>query len=185
MWNMVTLDGFFEGEKPWDLSFHNLVWGEELESLSIEQLESADMLIFGRNTYEGMASYWSKEKGKVADRMNRIKKFVCSSTLKTADWNNTTIIKDTVVQIQKLKEQGDGNMLVFGSAMLSNSLIKANLFDEYRLCVAPVILGKGRRLFADDLKYQQLSLLETKPLSTGGVILRYIVKDAKGINHLS
>ena len=177
MWNVVTLDGCFEGKKPWDLDFHNLVWGDELERLSIEQLDSADALIFGAATYKGMASYWSKEKGDIADRMNRIQKYACSSKLANADWNNTTILKDAVSEISKLKEKGDGNMFVFGSAALSNSLANAGLFDEYRLCLAPVILGQGRRLFNSGLPYQELSLLETRQLSTGGVLLRYGRKD--------
>jgi len=173
MWDLVTLDGYFEGSKPWDLEFHNLVWGDELERFSIEQLDTADALVFGEVTYAGMASYWSKERGEVADRMNRIKKYACSPTLQSVDWNNTTIIKDAVAEIPKLKEAGDGNLFVFGSGKLSDAFIRASLYDEYRLCIAPVILGKGRRLFEDGLPYQALSLLETRPLATGGVILRY------------
>ena len=72
MWNLITLDGYFEGEKNWDLSFHELVWGEELEKFSIEQLDRADYLVFGRVTYQGMADYWKNEKGEIADRMNSI-----------------------------------------------------------------------------------------------------------------
>jgi dihydrofolate reductase len=176
MWNVVTLDGYFEGEKPWDLDFHQTVWGEELEELSIEQLKSADMIIYGEKTYKGMADYWTKEKGETAKYMNEIPKVVCSPTLKTADWKDTTIVRDAAAEIPKLKKEGDGNLFVFGSAMLSDSLIKAGLFDEYRLCIAPVILGKGRRLFAEGLPYLELSLLEANPLKSGGVILRYGVK---------
>ena len=173
MFNMITLDGYFEGEKNWDLGFHDLAWGKELEQLSNEQLQSADMLVFGSVTYEGMAKYWSNEKGEIADHMNRIQKVVCSPTLKSADWNNTTIVKDAVVELPKLKQQGNGNMFVFGSGKLSETLMKANLFDEYRLVIVPVFLGKGRRLFNQGLNYQSLKLLEARPLSTGGVILPY------------
>lgn len=173
MFNLITLDGYFEGEKNWDLGFHDLVWGKELEQLSNEQLESADMLVFGGVTYEGMAKYWSKEKGETADRMNRIPKVICSSTLKSADWNNTTILKDAVAELPKLKQQGNGNMFVFGSGILCESLMKANLFDEYRLVIVPVFIGKGRRLFNQGLNYQPLKVLEARALSTGGVILRY------------
>jgi len=77
MWNLVTLDGFFEGENNWDLAFHELVWGKELEQISTEQLRSADMLVFGKLTYQGMAQYWSKEKGEISDFMNGIAKTVC------------------------------------------------------------------------------------------------------------
>lgn len=172
MWNLITLDGYFEGKKAWDLDFHQSVWGEELEAYSIEQLDSADGLVFGANTYKGMTEYWQKEKGEIADRMNRIKKYVCSPTLQKADWNNTTIIKDAVAELPELKEE-DGDLFVFGSGMLSASLIKAGLFDEYRLCVVPVILGEGKRLFPEGLSYSELTLLEARPLTSGGVILKY------------
>lgn len=174
MWNVISLDGCFEGEKAWDLDFHELAWGKELQDFGIEQLESADMIIYGEETYKGMSDYWSKAKGKTAEYMNKIPKAVCSPTFKNADWNNTTIVKDAVTEIPKLKQAGDGNMFVFGSAILSESLMKANLFDEYRLCVVPVFLGrKGRRLFSEGLPYQKLKLLEARSLQTGGVILRY------------
>lgn len=173
MWNVVTLDGHFEGTRPWDLEFHNLVWGDELEHFSIEQLDSAHALVFGGNTYKGMAEYWSKEKGDVADRMNQIKKYVCSPTLEKAEWNNTDIIRDGVSELPNLKAEGSGDMFVFGSGILSDSLMKAGLFDEYRLCVAPVFLGEGRRLFNEGLPYEKLTLLEARSFKTGGVILRY------------
>ncbi|MBP7134095.1 dihydrofolate reductase family protein [Patescibacteria group bacterium] len=178
MWNVISLDGCFEGEKPWDLSFHELVWGKELEEVSHEQLASADLLIFGENTYKGMAEYWSNAEGdtaegKTAKTMNTIRKIVCSPTLEHADWNNTTIVRDAVAEIPTLKQEGDGNMFVFGSGILSESLMHAKLFDEYRLVVAPVFLGKGRRLFNNGLDYQTLKLLEARPLATGGVLLRY------------
>ena len=93
MWNVITLDGYFEGNQNWDLSFHNIVWGQELEKLSIEQLNSADYLVFGRVTYEGMAAHWQKEKGEIADLMNKIPKVVFYKTLKSVDWNNAALIK--------------------------------------------------------------------------------------------
>jgi len=175
MWNVVTLDGYFEGEKNWDLSFHELVWGKELEELSLTQLKSADMLVFGATTYKGMADYWTKAEGEIeiAKFMNEIQKVVCSSTLKTADWNNTIIVKDAVAEIPKLKQQGNGDMFVFGSGNLSESLMKAELFDEIRLCIAPVLLGKGRLLFPHGIPHKKLKLLESRPLTTGGIILRY------------
>jgi dihydrofolate reductase len=174
MWNVISLDGYFEGAKAWDLDFHQSVWGKELEDYSIEQLGTADMLVFGSKTYQGMADYWSKADGEPeTPHMNKIPKIVCSTTLEVAEWENTTIVKDAVAEIPKLKQQGDGNMFVFGSGMLSASLMKANLFDEYRLCVAPVFLGAGKRLFSEGLPYQKLKLLEARPLKTGGVILMY------------
>ena len=175
MWNVITLDGYFEGEKNWDLNFHELVWGKELEELSLTQLKSADMLVFGATTYKGMADYWTKPEGEIeiAKFMNEIQKVVCSSTLKTADWNNTIIVKDAVTEIPKLKQQGNGDMYVFGSGNLSESLMKAELFDEFRLCIAPVFLGNGRLLFNQGIPHKKLKLLEARPLATGGIILRY------------
>ena len=175
MWNLVTLDGCFEGEKNWDLDFHSLVWGPELEQLSIEQLESADMLVFGDVTYDGMAKYWqtTKDEGKTKDLMNSIKKVVCSKTREKADWNNTVIVKDAVSEIKKLKNEGDRPMFVFGSAILSKSLMNAGLFDEIRLCIAPVILGKGRHLFNEETHKQNLKLEQSQILPKGGVILKY------------
>lgn len=176
MWNVITLDGYFEGEKNWDLSFHGLVWGKELEEFSLTQLRSADLLVFGATTYKGMADYWTKateEEGEVAKFMNQIPKLACSTTLKDANWKNTTITKDAVTEISKLKKEGNGNMFVFGSGILSASLMKAGLFDEYRICIAPVFLGKGRRLFQEGIPNNQLKLVETNPLTTGGVVLFY------------
>jgi dihydrofolate reductase len=174
MWNVVTLDGYFEGEKPWDLDFHQTVWGEELEDFTTEQLDSADMIVYGDKTYHGMAEYWMNAKDEPkAEQLNTMPKVICSTTIETPEWQNTTIVRDAVTELPVMKQQGDGNMFVFGSAELSESLMKANLFDEYRLCVAPVFLGKGRRLFREGLPYQKLKLLEERPLKTGGVILMY------------
>lgn len=176
MWNLITLDGYFEGGKAWDLSFHRTAFGDELQDYSIEQLKTADMLVFGKKTYEGMADYWTSAEAaedEVAGYMNKIPKIVCSTSLQTADWNNSTVVKDAVAEIPKLKTEGDGNMFVFGSGNLSESLMKADLFDEYRLCIAPVFLGKGKRLFNEGLPYQKLTLLKERPLQTGGVIVMY------------
>lgn len=174
MWNVMTLDGCFEGNQNWDLSFHGTVYGEELEQLSIEQLNAADCIIFGRVTYEGMAAYWTNEEGEVADLMNGIPKIVVSKTLKSADWNNTALISENAsAEIKKLKEQGGKDMYVFGSANLSETFINNDLFDEYRICIAPVLLGNGQPLFRQGIAPKNLSLVSTQQLTTGGVILKY------------
>lgn len=176
VWNVVTLDGCFEGEKPWDLSFHSLVWGPELQALSLEQLREADMLVFGENTYKGMAEYWptAEGEGEVTAFMNSIPKVVCSSSREKAEWNNTTIVRDAISELQRLKEQGDGPMYIFGSGKLTRSLMNAGIIDEIRLCVAPIILGRGRRLFTDENRTCNLTLLESRPLQNSGVILWYL-----------
>jgi len=176
MWNVITLDGYFEGNQNWDLSFHEVIWGPELEKISIEQLKSADFLVFGRVTYEGMAAYWTtaEGEGEVAELMNKIPKLVFSRTLKTVDWNNSTLVTgDASAEISKLKREGNGDMYVFGSANLSETFMNDNLFDEYRIGIAPVILGSGRPLFRNGISSRKLALVSTQQLSTGGVILKY------------
>jgi dihydrofolate reductase len=174
MWNLISLDGFFEGTKSWKLDWHQTVWGPELEALSIQQLSSADRLLFGRITYEGMAAHWRTAQGEVADFMNRLPKFVFSRTLSRIDWSNATLVSQGAVEkVADLKRQGDGNTFVFGSGNLSTTLINHGLFDEYRLAVTPTILGSGRPLFAQSSRRMQLKLLEARSLSSGCVILRY------------
>ncbi len=181
MWNIITLDGYFEGNKNWDLNFHNIIWGQELEKMGIEQLKSADFLVFGRITYEGMAAYWKTAGGaeaEIAELMNKIPKLVFSRTLKSVDWNNSTVINgNPSAEISRLKHQGDRDMYVFGSANLSETFINDNLFDEYRIGISPVILGSGRSLFSNGISSRELTLVSSQQLSTGGVILTYTKKE--------
>lgn len=174
----MTIDGYFEGEKKWDLNWHNYAWGDELEKFSLEQLKSGDLLLFGRETYQGMANYWTtaegEEEAEIAELMNSIPKIVISSTLEKATWNNTKLIKtDAIKEITKLKKATGKDILIFGSANLISSLMGADLIDEYRLCIVPVILGTGQPLFKEHDKIKKLNLLKTKPLKTGGIILTY------------
>jgi dihydrofolate reductase len=174
MWNMVTLDGFFEGSQSWDIDWHNLGWGDELEQLSKDQLASADMLLFGRVTYQGMAGYWSSETGEIADFMNSVPKVVFSRTLDSADWNNARLVKtDACEEVARLKEEAGNEMFIFGSADLSASLMNKGLIDEYRLGLNPIVLGGGNRLFKPTPNRLPMKLLEARPLKTGCVILRY------------
>jgi dihydrofolate reductase len=174
MWNLITLDGFFEGPKSWDLDWHEYVWGEELEQLSIAQLKSADMLLFGRVTYQGMASYWPSATGEVSDMMNGMAKVVFSRTLDQAEWANTRLVKaDAADEVKKLKSQPGKDLFVFGSANLSSTLIGHDLFDEFRVCLVPVVLGGGNPLFKAAPGRVRMKLLEARPLKSGGVIMRY------------
>ncbi|MDB5621463.1 MAG: dihydrofolate reductase [Devosia sp.] len=178
-WNVMTLDGYFEGTEPWDLSFHGSIWGPELEAMSLEQLAGDTSLVFGRKTYQGMAAYWpdAADEGAVTGRMNAIPKFVVSNTLTQADWNNTRVLGgDAAKQIAALKREDGGDLYVFGSAQLLESLLAAGLVDEYRLGLAPVVLGRGTPLFKPAEGPQNWTLLEARPLQTGGVILRYGVQ---------
>jgi dihydrofolate reductase len=174
MWNLLTLDGFFEGTKSWELDFHQYAWGDELERLSLDQLHTADMLLFGRVTDEGMVAHWQTAKGEIADLTNRLPKVVFSRTLERADWVNTKLVKGNVAaEMHELKRKGEGDIFVFGSADLSATLMEHGLFDEYRLALVPVLLGRGKPLFGPNLSQLRLKLLEARPLSTGCVILRY------------
>lgn len=174
MWNMVTLDGFFEGRKSWEIDWHELGWGKELEQLSIDQLKSVGALLFGRITYQGMAAYWSTAKGETADLMNEVPKIVFSRTLAKADWRNTRLVKGNAEEeVPKLKQQPGKDMFIFGSANLSSALMEHGLIDEYRIALNPVILGGGNPLFKPSPERTRLKLVEAKPLKTGVVILRY------------
>jgi dihydrofolate reductase len=175
MWNLMTLDGFVEGPNR-DISWHLDVWGEELERLSIEQLRSAGGLMFGRVTYELMANHWPSATGEVAEvaeRMNALPKYVFSRTLKKSDWNNTQLFSaDLPGAVAKIKRESARDIFLFGSANLAESLIPHGLIDEFRIAVNPVILGGGTPLFKQGERVK-LKLLDSKPMSTGIVIVRY------------
>ena len=177
MWNVQTLDGYFEGKAPWDLEFHEAAWGEELQQFSLDQLKEIGAVLYGRATYEGMASYWAKATGPTADAMNDLPKIVFSRTLDAAPWKNTRLgRRDAAEEIAELKRGEGKDLFVFGSAKLSDSLLRRGLFDELRICVAPVVLGTGVPLFKPGSPRQNLALLESRPLATGGIILRYGAK---------
>lgn len=175
MWNLITLDGFFEGAKKWDLDFHNTVWGDELEQLSLQQLNQCHALVFGRITYEGMAAYWKTAPGEaeVARFMNALPKVVFSRTLENADWNNTRVAKGNIAEEIAALKQSKKDSYIFGSADLSAALMTLGLIDEYRICVVPVVLGRGTPLFKSSPEHFPLQLLSTQVLKNGGVILRY------------
>lgn len=173
-WNVMTLDGRFEGDAPWQLDFHETVWGDELERFSLEQGDDMDILLFGRRTYEGMAAYWAAETGEIADFMNAVEKRVASRTLDKVDWANSRLIEGDVVEaVRALKRQDGRNIYVFGSADLLDTLLAHDLVDEYRVCLAPVVRGSGTPLFKPAIKARTMALLEARPLKTSGVILRY------------
>ncbi len=180
MWNLQTLDGAFDGRRAWELDWHESVWGPELERLSIEQLGAASGLIFGRVTYEGMAAYWPTaeekgEKGEIADLMNAIPKVVFSRTLGAATWRNTRLVKESAeTEIARLKREPGKDLLLFGSANLADTLITHGLIDEFRICLAPLVMGGGSALFKPRPERIPLRLLESRPLTNGAVILRYV-----------
>jgi dihydrofolate reductase len=177
VWNLVTLDGYFEGTEKWDLAFHNDAWGEELDALSKEFGERAQCLVFGRVTHDGMKAYWTsaeaKEDSQVTRYMNDLPKLVASRTVQSSDWNNTRVTADIVGEVAKLRAAPGKDVLVFGSAELIDTLLAARQIDELMLAVVPVRLGAGTSFFKPGSERQKLELLESRPLKNGTVILCY------------
>jgi dihydrofolate reductase len=150
-------------------------WNDEVAKFKQDELVASDALLLGRVTYEGFAAAWPSmaDEGGFAAKMNTIRKYVVSSTLDKADWNNSTIITgDLVDAIADLKSQPGDDILVGGSATLVRSLARHRLVDEFRLAVYPVVLGHGKRLFAD-AGHTGLELVDHQPTSTGVVLLSY------------
>jgi len=173
-WNMMSLDGSFEGEKSWDVEWFFPFFGDEMQAFSLEQLRSAGMLLFGRVTYEGMAAHWKSAQGEVADFMNILPKTVFSNTLERADWANTSLVRgDAAAAAGELKRRLSKDIFVFGSGNLCAALLEAGLFDEVRLALIPLVLGRGARLFGRGLSRVGMRLLEARPVSNGCIILRY------------
>jgi dihydrofolate reductase len=177
VWNLVTLDGLFEGPTKWDLAFHGDAWCDELADLSKEFGEKAGLLVFGRVTYEGMKAYWTstEEEGETKIFMNSLPKLVASRSLTASDWNNTQVTADIAGEIARRKAASGKDIYVFGSAELTDCLLRDGLVDEIMLCVAPVLLGAGTPFFKPGSPTRKLSLTQSRPLSNGAVILTYAV----------
>jgi dihydrofolate reductase len=175
VWNMVTLDGFFEGESKWEISFHADGWSDELSVMSNTFGDEAGLLVFGRITYEGMKAYWTstEEEGATRTYMNALPKLVASRTLTSSDWNNTRMTADPVAEIGRLRKEESKNIYIFGSAELADTLMSAGVVDEVMLGIVPVTLGRGNPFFKQHDKKSKFTLIEARPLKSGTVILRY------------
>jgi len=174
--NMVTLDGFFEGPNR-DISWHNV--DDEFNQFAVEQANAVGAILFGRVTYELMASYWptpaaQSDDPMVANLMNTLPKVVFSRTLERADWDNTRLIKDNVAEeVLKMKQEPGNDLAVFGSANLLSSLMQMNLVDEHRVMVNPVLIGSGTPLFRNIDQKVNLKLVKTRTFKSGNVLLYY------------
>jgi dihydrofolate reductase len=149
--------------------------GPEGDKFKHEELFASAAGLLGRRTYEGFAAVWPtvKDETGFAERMNSLPKFVASKTIKTADWNNSTVLRGNLAdQVMSLKGQTTGDILVYGSAAVVHALMPHGLVDEFRLMVYPTILGRGKQLFPDGIK-AALRLVECKQLGSGIVLLRY------------
>jgi dihydrofolate reductase len=170
--NLMSLDGYFEGpnhERDWFL-----LDGDFFEYVR-ELLGEAGTLLFGRRTYEMMAAHWpAAPADETAYKMNHLPKIVFSGTLDKAEWNNTSIVKDSYAEeILKIKQSGKGDLVLLGSAMLASHFLQYGLIDEYRVILNPVLLGAGQPLFPDIKQRIKLKLARTKPLASGVIILYY------------
>lgn len=172
---MTTLDGFYEGPNQ-EFDFW-LASDGEFDAFSVEQLDSADTLVFGRMTYEGMAGYWpspeaSRDNPAVASRMNAMPKVVVSSTLARTSWNGSTLLRD-LEGMRILKSNPGGELLVLGSPCLTANLAHLGLLDELRIMVNPVALGDGKSLFLSMQSRLRFQLLNARTFASGNVLLTY------------
>jgi dihydrofolate reductase len=171
----ITLDGVFDASSmnQWHAPYHS----DSRARCIIEDILGADAFLYGRATYEMLAPYWSALKNNemgVADKLNSAPKYVVSTTLQKAEWNNSTIISNDVVdEVKKLKEQPGGYILVDGSATLVHTLMEAGLVDEFRFLVHPVIMGSGKRFFKEGEPITNLKLVSSQTLDLGVLQLVY------------
>jgi dihydrofolate reductase len=148
--------------------------GEEGDKFKLDETMDSDALLLGRVTYEGFAKAWPNMEGEFADKFNAMPKYVVSSTLEDPEWNNTTVLGgDLKEEVAKLKEQGDGDIVVHGSAQLVQGLLADDLVDELRVMVFPVVLGSGKRLFGETEDKKSLKLTDSKVVGDGVAILVY------------
>jgi len=181
----VTLDGVMVdpggGEKDrfdrggWAFQFDR---GEDGDAFKFDELEAADAQLLGRVTYEGFAKAWPTMEGtgEFGEKMNSMPKFVVSSTLEDPTWNNTTVLgADWPSEVAALKERYEGDILVAGSAQLVHGLLEHDLVDELHLIVFPVMLGAGKKLFADTEGTKPFGLTETK--QAGATVILVLTRD--------
>jgi len=148
----------------------------EMQHVIGARMGSSWSLLAGRVTYEDLAGFWPKQPANpITDALNNAEKFVISNTLaEPLAWENSTLLRgDGAEAVERLKKQHDKRLVIFGSGALVQSLVQRKLVDEFVLQVHPVVLGKGRRLFAEGSPFTQLKLIESVPVSTGVVILTY------------
>jgi dihydrofolate reductase len=175
----VSLDGIMQAPGGGE-DYQHAGWtfeisrGEEGDQFKLQETLDAEALLLGRVTYDGFAAAWPKMQGMGAfgEKMNSMPKYVLSSTLGDAEWNNSTVLRgDLAEEIAKLKRDVDGMILVAGSAQLVQSLIEHDLVDELRLMVFPVILGSGKPLFGATSDKKRLTLTNSKTVGDGISIL--------------
>ena len=169
----LSLDGVFEEPGEWSGPWFN----DEAVEFKSAELDATDAQLLGRKTYDGFAAAWPTMEGtgEFGVKFNSMPKYVVSKTLKDPEWTGSKVISgDLAEQIGDLKKQPGGDLLLQGSGQLFNALMQMNLIDVYRFMVHPVVLGKGRRLFAEGAGQVPLELTEMKRFKTGIVILELV-----------
>jgi len=171
----ITLDGSIEMLDDW---FDPQLQDDDLFEESHRQDSQADALLLGRQTFEDFRGYWPKQTDDatgVTDYLNRVAKYVVSSTMTDPEWENSTVLAgDAVEAAAALKSQPGKDIVVTGSIRLAHALIAGGVVDEYRLFVYPTVQGRGRRLFPDGTAIGRLTLVEPpKSFRSGITLLRY------------
>jgi dihydrofolate reductase len=167
----MSLDGVVESPDKWSMPY----WSDELGAVIGAAMGSSTAMLLGRVTYEGFAAYWpgkTTEDDEGADFMNNSRKYVASTTLKSVEWNNSTLLEgDLADSIAALKAEDGGDIGMSGSPTLVRSLLALGLLDELHLIVYPIVVGNGKKLFGDDS--YELTLKESKALDKGVLHLVY------------
>jgi len=173
----ISLDGVMEAPGGGEDFKHagwtfNISRGEEGDKFKLDETLNSEALLLGRVTYQRFAAAWPSRKNEFADKLNSMPKYVVSSTLEKAEWNNSTVLRgDVVAEVSKLRQESSGDIVVHGSAHLVQTLIEHDLVDELRLMVFPVVLGAGKRLFGDTSDKKRMRLASSKTVGDGVVIL--------------
>ena len=167
--SLVSLDGIHGDPQSWVGEFFD----EQAVQESLATLLDSDAMLMGRNTYEYFAPAWSSPSGPYLERINEMPKYVFSSTLTAADWNNTTILPgDPVAAVRELKDRGDGHLMIYGYGQLAQSLLEHGLVDQLTFVVNPVVAGSGTTLFRPG-KRTNLRLTSVTQRRNGVVVLSY------------
>lgn len=178
----ISIDGVIEDpggsedfkHSGWSFEFDR---GDEGDRFKLDETMNSEALLLGRVTYEGFANSWPgrEDEAGFADKFNNMPKYVVSSTLEEPlDWNNSKLLEgDLIEAVRKLKDEVDGEIVIHGSATLAQSLIENDLVDEIRLMVFPVVLGGGKRLFAETSDKKPMKLADSKTVGNGVSILTF------------
>jgi dihydrofolate reductase len=167
----ISLDGLAAGERLFD--WVGRIKGEAAKVLLDEAL-GTEALLLGRRSYEFFAGRWPSRSGEYADRLNSMPKYVVSSTLAHPAWDNTTVLAgDVVAEVSKLSQEAAGDVVVYGSIQLAQTLMEHDLADELRLMIYPVVLGAGGRLFGETSDRKPMRLLDVQTVDDGLAFLTY------------